>query len=237
MINPVRPFVVRQAALPIFATGFAIRQDAGWNGLEARAPGRAARVHQTGNLALKKLDTFIQRLIERLFFAPDRLLNPRLILSNFRKHVTKCARNDSDEIEEERLVKSQCATITDRTTENTTQNVTAPFVGRNYSVRDCEAQRADVIGNDTKRNVDLDLGSATVSVVYRSVSLRFLETNRDNSLGARDTRPTPCRQILRKGGSCFNFTDETSDAVIVPFAVTSSRKLAFVTDWRDCSLV
>ena len=54
-------------------------------------------------------------------------------------------------------MKSQCAPVTNRAAQNAAQNVAAAFVRWNDSVRDREAERADVIGDDAECDVDLFL--------------------------------------------------------------------------------
>src|SRR2546425_6842503 len=92
-----------------------------------------------------------------------------LFRADFRKDVAHRLRDNVDKFEEERFVKSEGATITHGATQNSTQNVTAAFVRRNDSVRDGEAQRADVISDDAKSDVDPNLGSARFQRAVRGI--------------------------------------------------------------------
>jgi hypothetical protein len=61
------------------------------------------------------------------------------------------------ELVEERFVEAEGATVADGAAQDAAEDVVAVGVAGLDAVRDGEAQRADVVGNDSERNVDLFL--------------------------------------------------------------------------------
>ena len=171
VINSVRPLVVRKSAFPVASAGIITRQDAGWSELEARAPQRASRSRQTRNFVFEQCDSLIERLIETFFFAMQRFSDHGLFGAQFWKDIAHRARENVNQFVKEGLVKPKRPSVANSATQDAAKDVTATFVARLDAVGDRETQRADVIGDDAKRDVDF-LGSATVSVVGRGVSPR-----------------------------------------------------------------
>ncbi len=106
---------------------------------------------------LEQLDPSIERLVKRLFLAPQRFLDVLLLRADFGKDIAHRSGEDIDELEEERLVKSERASVADGAAQDAAQDVAAAFVARLNAVGDREAQRADVIGDDAEGDVDLFL--------------------------------------------------------------------------------
>ena len=80
-----------------------------------------------------------------------------LLRADLGKTVAHRASNDIDELEEKRFVKTERATVANGAAQDAAQDIAAAFVARLNAVGNREAQRADVIGDDAKRDVDLFL--------------------------------------------------------------------------------
>ena len=107
---------------------------------------------------LEKLDPLIQRLVKRFFLTQQCVFDQGLFDAQLGENVAHGLREDIDQAIEERLVKSERASVTHGAAQDAAQDVTASFVARLDSIRDREAQRADVIGDDTEGDVDLRSG-------------------------------------------------------------------------------
>src|SRR6266545_2231069 len=130
VINSMRPLVVRQPSLPISRAVWAVRQNAGWSGLQARAPRRAARSHQARDFALEKLDASVQRIIKCLLFAANCFSNWLLFGAHFRKDFAHRSCDDINQFEEEGFVESERPAVADRAAQDATQDISAAFVRR-----------------------------------------------------------------------------------------------------------
>ena len=93
--------------------------------------------------AFKKLDAFIQRLVERLFLALEHLLDVLLLRANFGEDISHGAGEDADELIEKWFGEAQRATVTHRAAEDATQNIVPIGVTRLDVIRNGEAERAD----------------------------------------------------------------------------------------------
>src|SRR5438132_4790772 len=95
--------------------------------------------------------------VECFLFATNCFFDLRVFRADFGKNVAHCLRDDIDKFEEEWFVKAERATVADRATQNAPQNITTALVRRDDSICDREAQRANVIGDYAKRDVDFFL--------------------------------------------------------------------------------
>src|SRR5438046_5459391 len=105
-------------------------------------------------------------------------LRSLFVLSGLGEDVAHRSCDNVDKLEKEWFLESERAAIADRSPQNTAQNVATALIGRNDSVGDRKAQRADVIGDDAKRDVDLFLvwivcKAATAAPLYVRQAMRL----------------------------------------------------------------
>src|SRR5436190_22794878 len=77
----------------------------------------------------------IEGVVKRFFFASNGFFDCFLFRADFGKDIAHRPRHNIDKFEEERFVETKRSAVADRTTKNSPQNVTAPLVRRNDSVR------------------------------------------------------------------------------------------------------
>ena len=92
----------------------------------------------------------------------------------FRENVAHRLRDHIDKFEEEGFVKAKCAAVTDCTTQDTAQNVSAAFVRWNNSVGNRKRKCPDVIGNHAESDVDLFLLVLASAFLFRNRRAVFL---------------------------------------------------------------
>ncbi len=95
----------------------------------------------------------IQRLIKRLLFPLDDLLDMVLLGAEFGEDVAHGFSQDGHQLIEERFVEAQGAAISDGAAEYAAQDIVAVRVAGLDAVGNGEAERADVVGYHPKRNV------------------------------------------------------------------------------------
>ena len=115
-----------------------------------RAPGT-----QLATSSLKQLHAAIQGFVEGLLLHADDFLDVLLFLANLRKNIAHRLRQHSDQLVEERIVKAQRAAVSHGAAQNPAQHIIPVGVARQNAVGNGKAQRADMIGDDAKGDVDL----------------------------------------------------------------------------------
>src|ERR1017187_7542876 len=122
---------------------------------------------QSTDLLLEQRQTPIQRLIKRLLFALDDLLDIVLLGADFGEDVAHRIRQHGYQLVKERLMEAQGAPIADCSTQDAPEDVIAIVVARLDAVGNREAQRAYVVSNHTESDVDLLLLSRRGSASRR----------------------------------------------------------------------
>ena len=97
----------------------------------------------------------IQRLVKRLLFALDDLLDVVLLGAEFGEDVAHGFGQDGHQLVEERFVEAEGAAVADGAAEDAAQDVVAVGVAGLDAVGDGEAQRADVVGDDAEGDISL----------------------------------------------------------------------------------
>ena len=75
-----------------------------------------------------KVRCHVERPVKRFLFAPNCFLDSLLFRADFGENIAHRFRDDVDQFEEERFVKSEGAAVANRAAQDATQNVTASFV-------------------------------------------------------------------------------------------------------------
>src|SRR6266487_1664378 len=85
---------------------------------------------------IEELDALVERLVKRFFFGTNCFFDCLLFRADFGEGVAHRLSENIDELVEKRFVKTERATITNRSTQDATQDVAPSIVWRDDSVPD-----------------------------------------------------------------------------------------------------
>ena len=105
---------------------------------------------------IQQTNTLVQRTQERLFLTLDNRRDLCLLCLQFRIGLTQIFNQLRHELIKERTTHiEERVTVTHRTSQDTTDDISGFLVTRQLTVRDRKRNRTDVVGNDTHRDIDL----------------------------------------------------------------------------------
>ena len=108
---------------------------------------------QSTDIKVEQLDAGVERLLKRLLFPPQHILDVLLLFPNLGKNIAHRSSKNIHELVEERRAESQGASVANRSAQNPAEHVVAVGVPRLDAICDRKAKRADMIGNNAESHI------------------------------------------------------------------------------------